>query len=60
MSDAKEKITLSQTMANDALAEVSAMINQKDVSPERLEKLQKRLRELFDTLNDIETGGAEF
>ena len=60
MSDVKEKITLSQTMANDALAEVSAMINQKDASPERLEKLQKRLRELFDTLNDIETGGADF
>ena len=60
MSDVKEKITVSQTMANDALAEVSAMINQKDASPERLEKLQKRLRELFDTLNDIETGGADF
>ncbi|MEK6477401.1 hypothetical protein WJR50_07700 [Catalinimonas sp. 4WD22] len=60
MSDAKEKIIASQTISNDLLAEMSAMLSQKDFDRESLQSIYKRLKELSDTLNEIPTKDVKF
>ena len=55
MSDTKEKIISSQTMANDLLAEVSTLLSQNDFEKESLNPLYERLKELSNTLNEIPT-----
>jgi replicative DNA helicase len=61
MSDlVKEKIIVSQTIANDLIAEVSAMLSQKDFEKEDLQSVYQRLQELSNILNEIPTKGSEF
>jgi DNA repair ATPase RecN len=60
MSDTKEKIISSQTIANDLLAEMSAMLSQKDFDQESLQSIYKRMKELSDTLNKIPTKDVKF
>lgn len=60
MNDIKEKIITSQTMANDLIAEISAMLSQNDFDKEDLQPLYRRLKELSNTLNDIPTKDAKF
>lgn len=60
MSDTKEKIIASQTIANDLLAEMSAMLSQEDFDEESLQSIYKRLKELSDTLNEIPTKDVKF
>lgn len=55
MSDVKEKIIISQTIAGDLIAEVSAMLNQENFEKEDLQSVHKRLQELSNTLNEIPT-----
>lgn len=55
-----EKITSAQTMVNDVLAEISAMINQDNVTKEYLEKLKERVKELSEMLNSIKTDKVDF
>ena len=50
-----DKIVEAQSLAKNAIAAVSAMINQKNADPEDLEKVQGRLHqlsELLDTINE--------
>lgn len=60
MSDTKEKIIASQTIANDLLAEMSAMLSQEDYDEESLQSIYRRLKELSDTLNEIPTKDVKF
>lgn len=55
-----EKITSAQTMVNDVLAEISAMINQDNVTKEYLQKLKERVEELSKMLNNIKTDKVDF
>lgn len=55
-----EKITTAQTMANDVLAEISAMINQDNVTKEYLQKLKERIEDLSEMLNSIKTDKVDF
>ena len=48
-----DKIVEAQSLAKNAIAAVSAMINQKDADPEDLEKLQDRLHQLSELLDRI-------
>lgn len=55
MKKNNEKIITAQTMANDLVAEVSAMINQDIINKENVQKLKKRLEELAEEINSINT-----
>lgn len=55
MKKNNEKIITAQTMANDLVAEVSAMINQDIINKENVQKLKKRLEELAEEINSIKT-----
>lgn len=60
MKDQNEKITSAQAIANDIIAEISAMINQDNVTKEYLKKLKERVHELSDMLNSIKTDKMDF
>ncbi|WPP50067.1 hypothetical protein [Catalinimonas niigatensis] len=46
-------------MANDLIAEVSAMLSQNDFNKEDLQPIYRRLKELSNTLNEIPTKDAK-
>lgn len=46
-------------IAKDAVAEVSAMINQDDITKDNLSHLHKRLQELSEVLNAINEDQAD-
>lgn len=48
-----DKIVEAQSLAKNAIATISAMINQKNADPEELEKAQDRLRQLSELLDSI-------
>lgn len=60
MKKNSEKIITAQTMANDLVAEVSAMINQDIINKENVQKLKKRLEELAEEINSIKTKEVDF
>jgi hypothetical protein len=60
MGDTKDKIISSQTIANDLLVKVSAIINQRNYNEEKLRMLHGRMKDLSAMLNDIDTRDAEF
>jgi len=55
MSDYKDKIIASQTITNDLMVEISAMLSQDNFKKEDLQPLYNRIRELSQTLNEIPT-----
>lgn len=59
MKDVKDKIVEAQVIAKDAVTEVSAMINQHDITKDNLLHLHKRLKELSQVLNRINEDQAE-
>jgi len=59
MKEAKDQIVQAQVIAKDAVAEVSAMINQHDISKDKLFHLHKRLKELSEVLNAINEDQAD-
>ena len=54
MKATKDKIVEAQVIAKDTVTEVSAMINQHDISKDKLFHLHKRLKELSEVLNSID------
>ena len=54
MSIDRDKIIEAQTIATDALTEVSAMLNQDDVTEKNLQHLQERLETLSELLNSVD------
>ena len=48
-----DKIVEAQSLAKNSIASVSAMLNQKHSDPEDLEKLQDRLQQLSELLDNI-------
>jgi len=60
MSDHKDKIIASQTIANDLLAELSSMLRREESTQEDLKSVHERLKQLRDTLNDIPTKEIRF
>lgn len=60
MKKNNEKIITAQAMANDLVAEVSAMINQDIINKENVQKLKKRLEELAEEINSIKTKEVDF
>lgn len=60
MKNVREKIIVSQTIADDLIAEVSAMLSQNDFEKEDLQPVYDRLKELSNTLSEIPTKDVEF
>lgn len=48
-----DKIVEAQSLAKNSIATVSAMINQNNADPEELKKVQDRLHELSELLDNI-------
>ena len=53
MNEPHDKIVEAQSLAKNAIASVSAMLNQNNMDPEELEKLQHRLHQLSELLDNI-------
>ncbi len=60
MTDVKEKIVVSQSIASDLVAEMSTVLDQKEYDEESLQNIYRRLKELSSTLDEITSGGMEF
>lgn len=58
MNNAHDTIVQAQVIAKDTVAAVSAMLNQDDISRDKLEHLQTRLEELTELLNSIDEDKA--
>lgn len=55
MSDYKDKIITSQTITNDLMVEISAMLSRNNFDKDDLQPLYTRIKELATTLNEIPT-----
>ncbi len=60
MEKTQEKVVSAQTIAQDLVAQVSAMINQDDISKESVVKLKGRILEMSEMLDSIDTEKLDF
>ncbi len=60
MEKTQEKVVSAQTIAHDLIAQVSAMINQNDISKESVVKLKGRILEMSEMLDSIDTEQLDF